>query len=293
MKIKFLPQNIEVEGTPDKSLLQIATENHLEIRSICKGVPSCAECRVRIKEGDNNVLPPGKAELSLIGTSYFIDGRRLSCQVRCFGDVTVDLTEQVERAENQTKKIRGFRTSKQMESKAVNDTMLLDAKVDEAALASQSASAGPEVTGEKAQDEAPAPPQAKQQQQNQQRQQNRPQQNQNQQKQKQHQHQNQKQGGGQQHKGQQQAKQGGGQNQQPKQQHNQNQQKPKQGGGQNQNQNQNRQHNQPKQNPNLQQGKQQNPNQGQQQPRPQNQNQQKPQNQQQQNQQQNKPKPQQ
>ncbi|QLY24453.1 2Fe-2S iron-sulfur cluster-binding protein [Bdellovibrio sp. KM01] len=252
MKIKFLPQNIEVEGTPDKSLLQIATENHLEIRSICKGVPSCAECRVRIKEGDNNVLPPGKAELSLIGTSYFIDGRRLSCQVRCFGDVTVDLTEQVERAENQTKKIRGFRTSKQMESKAVNDTMLLDTKVDEAALNAQNASAGGHVAPEKSLEESQAPQQAKQQQHgNQQRQQNRPQQNQNPQKQKQPQHHNQKQGGGQQQKGQQQAKQGGGQTQQPKQ-HNQNQQKPKQGGGQNQNQNQNRQHNQPKQNPNQQ-----------------------------------------
>ncbi|MGE5085639.1 MAG: 2Fe-2S iron-sulfur cluster-binding protein [Bacillota bacterium] len=131
MKIKFLPQNIEVEGSPNKSLLQIATENQLEIRSICKGVPSCAECRVRIVEGDNNVLPPGKAELGLIGTSYFIDNRRLSCQVRCFGDVTVDLTEQVERAESQTKKIRGFRTHKQAESKAVNDTMLLNEKVEE------------------------------------------------------------------------------------------------------------------------------------------------------------------
>ncbi|WP_415062906.1 2Fe-2S iron-sulfur cluster-binding protein [Bdellovibrio sp.] len=131
MKIKFLPQNLEVEGSPDKTLLKIATENHLEIRSICKGVPSCAECRVKIVEGESNVLPPSKAELNLIGTSHFIDGRRLSCQVRCFGDVTVDLTEQVERAENQTKKIRGFRSNKQIDSKAVNDTMLLNEKADE------------------------------------------------------------------------------------------------------------------------------------------------------------------
>lgn len=131
MKIKFLPQNVEVEATPDKSLLQIATENHLEIRSICKGVPSCAECRVRITEGEANVLPPTKAELSLIGTNHFIDGRRLSCQVRCYGNVTVDLTEQVERAENQTKKIRGFRSNKHVESKAVNDTMLLAEKMED------------------------------------------------------------------------------------------------------------------------------------------------------------------
>lgn len=128
MKVKFLPQNIEVECGPEKTLLQIATENKLEIRSICKGVPSCAECRVKIVEGDNNVLPPTKAELNLIGTSYFIDGRRLSCQVRCFGDVVVDLAEQVEKSENQTKKIRGFRTKKQVESRAVNDTILLSDK---------------------------------------------------------------------------------------------------------------------------------------------------------------------
>ena len=128
MKIKFLPQNIVVEGTPDKTLLKIATENQLEIRSICKGVPSCAECRVKIVEGDSNILPPSKAELGLIGTSHFIDGRRLSCQVRCFGDVTVDLSEQVDRSENQVKKIRGFRSQKQQESHAVNDTMLLSEK---------------------------------------------------------------------------------------------------------------------------------------------------------------------
>lgn len=131
MKIKFLPQGIEVEGTPNKSLLQIATENKLEIRSICKGVPSCAECRVRITEGESNTLPPTKAELNLIGSSHFIDGRRLSCQVRCFGDITVDLTEQVERAEHQTKKIRGFRSQKQIESHAVNDTFLLTEKPED------------------------------------------------------------------------------------------------------------------------------------------------------------------
>lgn len=130
MKVKFLPQNVEVEVTPAKSLLQIATENNLEIRSICKGVPSCAECRVRIVEGDQNVLPPSKAELNLIGTSYYIDSRRLSCQLRCFGDVTIDLTEQVEKAANQVKKIRGFRSSKQVQSHAVNDTMLLNEKIE-------------------------------------------------------------------------------------------------------------------------------------------------------------------
>ncbi len=130
MKIKFMPQNLVVDATPDKSLLKIATENKIEIRSICKGVPSCAECRVKIVEGEGHVLPPTKAELNLIGTNYFIDGRRLSCQVRCYGDVTVDLSEQLDRSDNQNKKIRGFRTAKNVESQAVNDTLLLNEKED-------------------------------------------------------------------------------------------------------------------------------------------------------------------
>lgn len=125
MKIRFVPQNIEVEATPEKTLLQVALENNIEIKSICKGNLTCAECRVRIVEGEGHLLPPSKAELNLIGTTYHIDSRRLACQVRCFGDVTVDMTEQIQRVENQSKKIRGYRSSKQVESHAVLDTMLL------------------------------------------------------------------------------------------------------------------------------------------------------------------------
>lgn len=125
MKIKFLPQNIEIEAPPEKSVLQIATENKIEIRSLCKGQPSCAECRVRIVQGEDYVMAPSKAEVNLIGNTYYIDGRRLSCQLHCFGDIVVDLTEQIERSENQKKKIRGFKSTKHVESTAVLDTMLL------------------------------------------------------------------------------------------------------------------------------------------------------------------------
>jgi ferredoxin len=130
MRIKFLPSGQEVPVDPNKTLLQICTENQIEIKSICKGVPSCAECRIRIVEGDYNVVPPSKVEMSLIGTNYFIDQRRLSCQVRCFGDVTVDLTEQIERSEIQNKKVRGFRAPGQkgshVESQAKQGTLVLE-----------------------------------------------------------------------------------------------------------------------------------------------------------------------
>ena len=119
-----MPQNVEVDVDPSKSLLKIATEAGLKIKSICGGIASCGECRVKIIEGDNSIPEPGKPELNMIGSSYYLDGRRLSCQVRCFGSVTVDLTEQVNKVDTQ-KKVRGFKSKDTRELSAVQDTMIL------------------------------------------------------------------------------------------------------------------------------------------------------------------------
>ena len=127
MKIKFVPQNVEIDVDPSKTLLQLATENGLKIKSICGGIASCSECRVKIVEGENSIPEPSKSELNLIGTSYYIDGRRLSCQVRCFGSVTVDLTEQLNKVDSQ-KKVRGFKQKDPKELSAVHDTMILSQK---------------------------------------------------------------------------------------------------------------------------------------------------------------------
>lgn len=107
MKIKFIPQNIEFEINPGQSVLDLAQQNGIHIQSVCKGIPSCAECRVYVKEGDHNVMPPQPKELDLIGTAYFVDQRRLSCQLRCFGDVVIDLTEQIEKQNKSTKNPQG------------------------------------------------------------------------------------------------------------------------------------------------------------------------------------------
>jgi ferredoxin len=107
VKVKFVPQNIELEIKPNQSVMNLAHDNGIFIKSVCKGLPSCAECRVRIVDGENNVIPPLAPELNLIGTAYFIDRRRLSCQLKCFGDVTVDLTEQVEKQNVSSKKPKG------------------------------------------------------------------------------------------------------------------------------------------------------------------------------------------
>lgn len=97
MKVKFVPINVELEIKPNQSVMKLAHENNVNINSVCNGMPSCAECRVRIVDGEYNVPPPSSKELSLIGTGYFIDQRRLSCQLYCFGDVTIDVSEQLEK----------------------------------------------------------------------------------------------------------------------------------------------------------------------------------------------------
>ena len=101
MKVKFLPQNIEFEIDPSQSVMDLAHSKGVYIKSICNGEPSCTECRVRIVEGENHVLPPLGREKELIGTGYFLDQRRLSCQLKCYGDVVIDLSEQVEKEKNE------------------------------------------------------------------------------------------------------------------------------------------------------------------------------------------------
>ena len=132
MKVKFLPMQKEVEIKPEQTVLEVALANQVPIRTVCKGVPSCCECRVRIVEGENLVLPPNKAELSLIGSGYFVDHRRLSCQLHCFGDVTIDVSEQLAKSNDTSlRKMRGGgKKGTITESQAIQDTYLLKEKTN-------------------------------------------------------------------------------------------------------------------------------------------------------------------
>lgn len=145
MKVKFVPQDKEFEVRPNQTVLQLAQEHDIHIKSVCKGIPSCAECRVRVVEGEHNVLPPSSKELQLIGTSYFIDQRRLSCQLRCFGDVTIDLAEQIEKAETAVaKRPRGPSRKTPEESHAVLGSIVLE-EMNEAVNLQNEAPASPQA----------------------------------------------------------------------------------------------------------------------------------------------------
>lgn len=125
MKVKFIPQNIELDIQANQSVKDLADKNGIYIKSICNGLPSCAECRVKVVDGEHNVLPPANKELNLIGTGYFIDSRRLSCQLICFGDITVDLSEQVEKQkEVGSLRPQGSRKSSEEKSFAVTGNLI-------------------------------------------------------------------------------------------------------------------------------------------------------------------------
>ena len=127
MKVKFGPDGEEHEIEFNETILHLAQRKDIHIQSVCKGLPSCAECKIRILEGEHHVLPPSSKEIALIGTAHYVDMSRLACQLRCFGDVTVDLSEQVEKQARMSSKAkdRGRRDGK--DSRAVLGSIVSEA----------------------------------------------------------------------------------------------------------------------------------------------------------------------
>jgi 2Fe-2S ferredoxin len=126
MKIKVLPQGLEFDANSNQSLLEQCLANGIKIRSVCKGIPSCAECRIQVIDGMSNLLPPTQAELNVLGNNYFIDGRRLSCQCRVFGSVTINVSDHLNAKDETQKKVRGIPQDKIKQSHAVLKTLVLE-----------------------------------------------------------------------------------------------------------------------------------------------------------------------
>lgn len=119
MKVKFLPQDKEFEIDSNESVLDLAKREGIFIKYLCNGQASCVECRVRVTKGEHNVVSPNAKEISQIGSMYYVDNRRLACQLRCFGDVEIDTSDHVGKEGTTVKRARGIKE----ESKAVTGQM--------------------------------------------------------------------------------------------------------------------------------------------------------------------------
>lgn len=85
-KIKFLPENIEVEASSGERLIDVAARAALHINASCGGAGVCGRCRVELKEGDADCISdPGV----FLTAEEYAKGLRLAC--RCFvnGDASI------------------------------------------------------------------------------------------------------------------------------------------------------------------------------------------------------------
>jgi len=71
-------------------ITQVAYRAGVLIQQTCGGTPSCADCKIVVKEGGADAFEkPEGAELRLLGNVFFITHERLACQARVKQDATV------------------------------------------------------------------------------------------------------------------------------------------------------------------------------------------------------------
>lgn len=97
VRIEGSDQRIEVgKGANLRRSLQlhgITPHSGIERTLNCRGLGLCGTCWVEVTEGEENLSPPSKMES--LPTSPFkrvgVKGRRLSCQLRVYGDCVIKL----------------------------------------------------------------------------------------------------------------------------------------------------------------------------------------------------------
>ncbi|MBI3098111.1 MAG: 2Fe-2S iron-sulfur cluster binding domain-containing protein [Planctomycetes bacterium] len=103
-RVKFLPQELEVEVDPAKipyahtglpgSLLQTAIAHKVFLNHMCGGMCSCTTCHLVVREGIESCSPQQEAEVLLLqDVANFEANSRLACQ--CVPDGTRDLVVEV------------------------------------------------------------------------------------------------------------------------------------------------------------------------------------------------------
>ena len=85
----------EVEGDDDKTILQIALDNGIDMEHACGGNGFCTTCACEVQDGqkaldDNAVSAVDDKEVNMGVEGP--DGR-LGCQTKVHGDITVKLVE--------------------------------------------------------------------------------------------------------------------------------------------------------------------------------------------------------
>ncbi|MGM0688220.1 MAG: ASKHA domain-containing protein [Bacillota bacterium] len=91
-KVKFVPQNKEIDIESGANLLKAADRAGLYIEGDCAGRGTCGKCRVKITGGDNTV--PTAAENKHLSSTELENGWALACQRTVDHDLVVEVPVQ-------------------------------------------------------------------------------------------------------------------------------------------------------------------------------------------------------
>jgi len=83
--------DIEVpEGT---TLLEAARDCDAPVQTLCNGVGTCVQCRVKVIDGFDALSTPEALEKDRLGNIFHITRERMGCQAQVLGDVTIEVLE--------------------------------------------------------------------------------------------------------------------------------------------------------------------------------------------------------
>ncbi|MCP4685482.1 MAG: 2Fe-2S iron-sulfur cluster binding domain-containing protein [bacterium] len=89
-KIRFLPQDVEIEVEEGKTLLDAALDNNIRIDHNCGGNCACSSCHVVIEEGFESLGEVSEDEEDMLDEAENLtDKSRLACQCKIKQDLVV------------------------------------------------------------------------------------------------------------------------------------------------------------------------------------------------------------
>lgn len=95
-KVTFLPSGKIVETDEEKSILDIALENQIDIEHNCGGNCACATCHIFVKEGMEFLSEISEEEEDQLEEADNLSpNSRLACQSLVRGDVVVEISKLV------------------------------------------------------------------------------------------------------------------------------------------------------------------------------------------------------
>ncbi|MFZ4713583.1 MAG: 2Fe-2S iron-sulfur cluster-binding protein [Bacteriovoracaceae bacterium] len=135
-KVTLWPSGEAFSVNEETTLLKALKDNNHYVKSSCGGVASCSDCVIKVHTGEANLTPATFGELKLLGNVFHITKERMSCQTRCTGDVTIDISrhnqtmDQMKTANKKFVKKPLLKKKADVEKQAVDRAVKREAKKD-------------------------------------------------------------------------------------------------------------------------------------------------------------------